>query len=123
MILYKTILRMKQMLDKTQLLSIGQQTKTVKLDQGELLIKEFTTSDREKFEVLAMKMQKSGEAKNMKAKLISISVINDNGSRFFGDDEIEKIAQMPSTITETLFNEILAINGMANDALDVEVGN
>ncbi len=111
------------MLNKAQLLGIGLKTKEVKLPQGVLLIKEFNTSDREKFEVLAMQMQKTGEAKNMKAKLIAISLVNEDHGRIFGDDEIDKIAQMPSTITETLFNEILDLNGMANDSLDVETGN
>ena len=111
------------MLDKAQLLSIGLKTKTIKLDQGELLIKEFNTSDREKFEVMAMDISKGGDSKNMKAKLISISLINEDGGRYFGDDEIDKISQMPSTITQLLFDEILSLNGMAEDSLEVEQGN
>lgn len=111
------------MLSKEQLLGARLKRKKVKVAGGEILIQEFTTSDRETFELLAMKMTKGGEAKNMKAKLISLSIIKEDGKRYFGDDEIGAISQMPSTITETLFNEILAINGMANDALEVAEGN
>lgn len=110
------------MLNKDQLLAIGLKQKTVKLEQGELIIREFNTSEREKFEMMAMDVQK-GKSKNMKAKLIAVSVITASGGRYFGDDEIDKIAGLPSSITEKLFDEILAINGMSNDALEVAEGN
>ena len=105
------------MLNKEDILGIKLKTKTVELDQGEVCIKEFTTSDREKFEMLAIKMSKSGAAKNMKAKLLAISIVKEDGGRMFGDDEIGKISQMPSKVTELLFNEILELNGMGADAL------
>ena len=110
------------MLDKNALMGIDLKTKVVKLPQGELLIREFDTSTREKFELMAQDYQ-SGKSKNMKAKLIAVSVIHENGGRYFGDDEIDKISKLPATITEKLFDEILSLNGMANDALEVNEGN
>lgn len=110
------------MLNKNDLFSYQLKTKIVQLENGEVMIKEFTTASREQFEMLAVKMQ-SGAAKNMKAKLISMSCVNEDGSRIFGDDEIDKISQMPSSITEVLFNEILNINGMGSDALGDTEGN
>ena len=110
------------MLKKDDLLGLGLAEKIVELPTGEVKIKEFTTSDREAFELMAMKM-KEGGAKNMKAKLISISVITEGGSRMFGDDEIGKISQMPSKVTELLFNEILELNGMGDGALGASEGN
>lgn len=110
------------MLNKAALLGISLKTRSVKLETGTVLIQEFTTSDREKFEVLAMDMQK-GKAKNLKAQLIAISVMSENGSRMFGDTDIDQITQMPSTVTEKLFNEILSLNGMAADAIGEELGN
>lgn len=105
------------MLNKEDLLGVVLATKVVKLKTGSVMIKEFTTSAREEFELMAMKMS-TGGAKNMKAKLIAISCINENGTRLFGDDEVGKISQMPSSITEVLFNAILEINGMATDSLE-----
>jgi len=110
------------MLNKDDLLGLKTATKKVKLPTGEVTIKEFTTSDREAFELMAMNMSKGG-AKNMKAKLISISVVTADGNRMFGDDEVGKIAQMPSKVTEQLFTEILALNGMGEDALGDTEGN
>ncbi len=111
------------MLNKNDLLSIGLKRKEVDLDTGTVLIREFTTADREKFEVLAMGMQEGSGKKNMKANIIAISLINKDNTRVFGDDEIGKIAELPSTITEVIFNAVLDINGMAGDALDVAEGN
>ena len=111
------------MLNKDDLLGVGLKTKAINVGAGEVLIREFTTADREKFEVLAMQMSSGKGAKNMKAKLIAISLVNEQGGRVFGDDEINKIAMMPSTITEKIFNEVLELNGMADDALDTAEGN
>lgn len=111
------------MLNKAELLAISLKTKEVKLESGTVTIREFTTSDREAFEMLAMKMSKDNNSKNMKASVIVKSIINKEGTRVFGDDENGLISQMPSTITQKIFNEILEINGMAGDALDVETGN
>jgi len=111
------------MLSKSDLLAIKLETREVKLSQGSVLIKEFTASDREGFELLALNMTKGKGAKNMKAKLISVSVVNEQGGRVFGDDEVAQISQMPSRVTEEIFNEILSLNGMAGDAVAVEMGN
>lgn len=110
------------MLKKEDLLGLTLAEKIVELPTGEVKIREFTTADREKFEVLAMNTQK-GSAQNMKAKLIAISVMNDAGTRMFGDDEVAKIAQMPSSTTELLFNEILTLNGMGAGILEDIEGN
>ena len=110
------------MLNKTELLRIALKTEEVKLDQGSLKIQEFTTSDREAFEIFAMKMN-TGKVKNLKAKLIVISVVEDRGSRMFGDDEIGTVSQLPSTITEKLFNAILKLNGMGAASFSEAEGN
>ena len=110
------------MLNKEALLGIKLKTNTVELSEGSVIIREFTTSDREKFELLALKAQE-GQAKNLKAQLIVISLVNENGSRVFGDDEVDKISQMPSTVTEKLFNSILELNSMNSDAVEVAEGN
>lgn len=111
------------MLNKNDLLNIGLKRKEVKLENGSVLIREFTTADREKFEVLAMSVQSGTTQKSMKASIIAISLINKDNTRVFGDDEIGKISELPSTVTEAIFNEILEINGMAGDALEVAEGN
>jgi len=110
------------MIKKEDLFNTQLKTKVVEIAGGSIKIKEFTTSAREQFEMLAVKMQ-SGKAKNMKARLIVTSCINDNGTRYFGDDEIDKVAELPSNITEKLFNEILSINGMGADAIGEAEGN
>ncbi len=110
------------MLNKTDLLGISLKRKKVKLEVGEVLIKEFTTADREVFEMSAMNLEE-GAASNIKSKLIAISLINPDGTRVFGDDELHKISQMPSTVTETIFNEILALNSMKSDSMEEAEGN
>lgn len=110
------------MINKKDLFSISLKREIVTLDQSELLIQELTTSQREEFELLAMDLNNS-KAKNMKSKLISVSVINEDGSRFFGDDEVEKIAMLPGSITEKIFNAVLKINGMGENILEETEGN
>jgi len=110
------------MLDKNDLFSIELATKVVQLPQGEIMIKEFTTAGREQFEMMALKVQ-DGNTKNMKAKLIAMSCVNETGGRIFGDDELGKISEIPAKTTEILFNEILSINGMGADALGDTEGN
>ena len=110
------------MLDKQDLFNIQLATKIVKLPQGEIIIKEFTTAGREQFEMMALKMQ-DGKAKNMKAKLIAMSCVKEDGNRMFGDDELAKISELPSKITELIFNAVLDLNGMGADALGESEGN
>lgn len=108
------------MLNKAALLGIGLKTKSVKLETGTVLIQEFTTADREKFEVLALGMR-TGKSKNFKSQLIAISVMGENGSRMFGDTDIDQITQLPTTVTQPIFDQILVLNGMDEEAEDIEV--
>lgn len=111
------------MISKDDLLNKQLDTRIVNIDGDEFLIKEFTTSDREDFEILAMKMQSTVQPKNMKAKLIVISLINEDRTRMFGDDEIGTVSQLPSKITQKLFDEILSLNGMAEDSIEDTIKN
>jgi len=97
---------------KENLLNIELGTAVVDTSAGEVKMKELTTSDRETYELSLQR----GTAKNLKATLISKSVITDEGSRMFGDDEIAKISQMPSSVSEKIFNAILVLNGMAENS-------
>jgi len=106
---------------KDDLLGIGFKTEVVKIGKLELPIKELDTASREKLELKILDIQKNGVG-SITAIAISISLMNEEGSRMFGDDEHAKITAMPSNITETLLQAILKINGMGETALEEEVG-
>ena len=99
---------------KEELLKITLATAVVAVGDSKLTIKELTTSDREQYEMTVVK----STSKNLKALLIVKSVITDDGNRMFGDDEINTVSQMPSSLTEALFNQILILNGMADGSLE-----
>jgi len=108
------------MLSKDLLFKTAFKTKKVTVSGGTITIREFTTADREQFEKYV-----SGDkiGPSIKAKLIVMSTINENGSNFFGDDDIDKISQLPSTLTESLFTQILKLNEMNPNSTAQMEGN
>jgi len=110
------------MLNKNDLLSIVAKREVVSLEIGDVIIREFLTSDREQFEKMALNASGDGLS-IMKSKMVAVSLINEDGHRLFGDDEIASISSMPSGVVETIFEAIVELNGMGESSLDKEVGN
>jgi len=57
------------------------------------------------------------------ARLLVRCLCDEEGERLYADDELDQIGNMPSTVTEPLFNECRRINGMTAAAVEDAVKN
>lgn len=90
---------------------------------GEVLVREFTGTDRDAFEESMVRVESDGSRRadisNMRAKLISMCLIDEEtGERMFGQDELDLLGRKSASALERVFKVCQRINGMT--AADVQ---
>lgn len=86
---------------------------------GEVLVREFSGSDRDAFEASMVKVNEAGERtadlSNMRAKLVSMCLIDEEtGERMFGLDELELLGKKSAAALERVFRVCQRLNGLGN---------
>lgn len=94
---------------------------------GSVNIRTMTGSDRDAFEQTLVKVDGNGNRKtdltNMRAKLVAMTVVDDNGNRLFGEDDIAVLGRKSATALAKVFEAAQALNGMGDAAEDTAVKN
>lgn len=84
-------------------------------------LKSLTGTERDQFEASSI-IQKGSSAKlnlvNMRARLLSLVIVDGQGKRMFSDSEMYKIGQKNAGVLERLFAKAQEMNGMSDK--DVE---
>jgi len=86
---------------------------------GVVRIKEFRGKDQDQFEKDAAQAKKRGDDfRGFRAKTIVASLIDESGRPLFQSKQQLELQEMPFSILDTIFTEILELNGMDKDAED-----
>jgi len=91
---------------------------------GVLYIASMTARQRDAFEVDHLEKMDTGKDKqNFRARLVAQCTVHENGERFFSDDDVEKIGDMPVSVIQPLFNKASSLNGFSDKDVEELAGN
>lgn len=62
--------------------------------------------------------RKPNQAVNIRTVLVGFTLINEDGTRMFMDEEVDLLASKSAAVIERLFTEAQRVNGMAEDAVE-----
>lgn len=74
-----------------------------------------TGNERDEFEAWCVRGQESkapDRARGTRAKLVAMALVDDDGSRVFGDDEIDLLGAKSAQVIDRLFDVALRVSGL-----------
>ena len=102
--------------------SVDLKTATVEVPEwgGTVTIRTMTGADRDSFEqTLVVTDDKGGrktDLSNMRAKLVAMTVIDDDGNRVFSEGDIGRLGKKSATALARIFDAAQVLNGMADSS-------
>lgn len=115
------------MLDKETFFSRGLRRQNVYLpEHGEgafLIVQELTGEQRDEYDASLWEQRKSSKFRlnldHATAKLVALSVVNEDGSRMFGDDEVKTLSRKVGASTlKRLAEAAKELSGITDDEID-----
>ena len=85
---------------------------------GDVLVRELRGRERDAFEEGSMDKQRNVSMKNMRARLVAMSAINEEGERLFTAAEATQLGDKSATALNRLFEVCCRLSGITSD--DVE---
>jgi len=114
------------MIDKEQFFSITRDAPVaVEIKNlGTLYVASMTAKQRDAFEVDHLEKMDTGQDKtNFRARLVVQCTVDENGARFFCDDDVENVGDMPISVIQPLFNVASSLNGFSDKDIEELAGN
>ena len=111
------------MLTKDSILAVQDfTTKTVDVPEwgGSVLLRGLSSRDKDKFET---ELAETQDLNNLRARLVVLSLVDENGERMFSDDEADSLGQKNALVIGRLFDEVRELSGMSDEALGIAEGN
>lgn len=93
---------------------------------GTVHVRTMTGAERDAFELSVTKSkQKDGtfDIRGLKARLVALTLCDDEGSRLFGDDALDALNGKSAKVIDRLFEEAQRLNGLGKEAVEELVGN
>lgn len=89
---------------------------------GDVIVRTMTGADRDAFESSLITVDAEGkrvsDLSNMRAKLVAMTVIDDNGDRLFTAEDIGALSHKSAAAIEAVFKVAQRLNGMGASAVD-----
>lgn len=116
---------------KAALAVLAQERAKVELDhpmlpEQKVWIQELTGSERDEWETLLAKKTKDGKVTDcgaVRAKLVQLALVEQNGERVYSADELSLINGLPSTLREDLFDAAMEHNRLTKEAEEAQLKN
>lgn len=88
---------------------------------GSVLVRALTALERDRFE--ASVIQGSGKnakvkLENARAKLASLTVVDENGNRLFGPNDVTKLSQKSASALNKIFNVAARLSGITEEDME-----
>lgn len=94
---------------------------------GSVIVRSMTGADRDAFESSLVTFGEDGkriaDLSNMRAKLVAMTVVDENGDRLFTAEDIGAIAHKSASAIERVYQVAQRLNGMGTGAVDAAVKN
>lgn len=111
----------KKVLSKADFMQLKTSVKSVEIPElGEVFIKVMTAAEREGLET---QMKEQLDKNGIRATIFVYSVCNEDGVLEFGDDDLEKVKNFPSSIVSKIYNESSKLNGLDDEAKEAAAKN
>ena len=113
-------------LSKEQILQADDlKTETVEVPEwdGEVLLRELRGRERDAFEEGSMDKQRNITMTNMRARLVALSAVNEEGERLFSAKEANELGNKSATALNRLFEVCCRLSGITSDDVDKLEGN
>jgi len=94
---------------------------------GTVRVRELTGAERDLYEAALVRMQKGGKHSltmdNARARLVSLSVIDEKGSRIFTDADVVRLGNLSSTGLSTVFDVAARLSKITAEDMEELAGN
>lgn len=101
--------------------ALQRDTVTLPTMGGEVLVQGLTGAQRDKFEgdsVVQKGKHRTTNFANMRARLVVLGVINEDGSRVFSDGDVAAVGELPAADLDAMFDRIRELSGMSAEDVD-----
>jgi hypothetical protein len=109
------------MLSRDEILSkavLRRETVTVPELGGDVILQEMSGAFRDAWEQSLQDRDNHGRLVNPRAKLVVATLVNEDGSRVFGDDDVDRVGNMPSSVLDRLCNVAQRLNLLRHEDLE-----
>ena len=90
---------------------------------GEVLLRELRGRERDAFEEGSMDKQRNVTMTNMRARLVALSAIDEEGDRLFTSKEAKELGDKSATALNRLFEVCCRLSGITSDDVEKIEGN
>jgi hypothetical protein len=109
------------MLSRDEILSkavLKRETVTVPDLGGDVVVQEMSGAQRDAWEQSLQARDKQGNLVNARAKLVVAALVNEDGTRMFSDDDVDRVGGMPFGVLDKICQVALRLNHLRPE--DVE---
>lgn len=85
---------------------------------GEIFVSEMTAESRDEWEQNIVKRDNKDKLVNARAKLIVVTVVDEDGNRLFNDEDVEKIGKLSSKVIDKIAVISQKLNGLSAEELE-----
>lgn len=96
---------------------------TIETSDGPVNVQELSGKERDAFERSCVKPDGKEDMINLRAKLLSLTVRDDNWDRLCQDGDVEAIGRLPSSVLQPVFEAAARLSGITKSDMDELVGN
>ncbi len=100
---------------------IARETVSVPEWGGSVLVRGLTGQERDAYEATIMRLNGTNAQMNLvnaRAKLVARSVIDENGERLFGDEDVALLSKKSAAALERVFGVAQRLSGLTSSDLD-----
>lgn len=97
---------------------------------GSIRLKGLTGSERDAFEASIIQITGQGrhetrkiDSRNIRAKLLVLSIVDEKGERVFGDGDVAALGQKSALVLDRLFGVAQRLSGLGEDDVEKLAGN
>ena len=85
---------------------------------GSIFVRTMTGADRDEFEASLFSDDDKRTFENMRARLASLTMVDKDGTRLFGADDIKSLGRKSSTALDRVFTAAKELNSMAEGDIE-----
>jgi hypothetical protein len=101
------------MLTRDEILSkavLKRETVTVPDLGGDVILQEMSGTQRDAWEQSLQSRDKQGNLVNARAKLVVATLVNEDGTRMFSDDDVDCVGEIPFSVLDRICDVALRLN-------------